>query len=168
MRGITWKALVIAAVVFAVAAAFADALINAATSVAALALYGRTASLVFDTLRAMPVATLTEIALSFLSASLSAGYVAARTAGTRHLLNGLLATIGPILVSLYVANLVLGHLEIFAPAMKALFAAAIFVACPMLGAFGGYLAQVRQTQIDALLLEELSAFDQSTAEPGLR
>jgi hypothetical protein len=164
LHGISWKALVIAAVGFALAVAFADALVNAATSLAALILYGRTASRVFDTLRSMPVATLTEIALSFLSASLSAGYLAARTAGTKLLLNGMLATVGPILISLYIANLLFGGSAVFSLSMKAVFGVVIFVAGPMLGAFGGYLAQLRQGQIDALLAEDSALPDQSAAQ----
>jgi hypothetical protein len=168
VRGISWKALVIAAIAFALAVAFVDALINAATSLAALAIYGGTTSQVFDTLRSMPAATLTDVALSFLSASLSAGYLAARTAGVKHLLNGMVATVGPILVSLYVANLLFGGSEIFAPSMKAVFAVAVFIAGPMLGAFGGYLAQLRQVQIDALIAEDTVTPDQATAEFWIR
>jgi hypothetical protein len=168
LRGISWKALVIAAVAFALAVAFADALINAATSLAALAIYGRTASLVFDTLRSMPGATLIDAALSFLSASLCAGYLAARNAGVKHLLNGMLATIGPILVSLYVTNQLAGSSEIFSPSMKAMFAVAVFITGPMLGAFGGYLAQLRQVQIDALIAEDIVMPDHTVTQLGIR
>jgi hypothetical protein len=168
LRGISWKALVTAAFAFALAIAFADALIDAATSLSALAIYGRTAGRVFDTLRSMPAATLTEVAMSFLSASLLTGYLAARIAGASHLLNGLLATIGPILVSLYAAHLLLADSEIFGPPAKAAFAVAIFIAGPVLGAFGGYLAQLRQSQIEAMLAEDASASDQPAAELGIR
>jgi hypothetical protein len=90
-------------------------------------------------------------------------YLAARTAGVKHLLHGMLATIGPILISLYVANLLFGGSEIFSPSMKAVFAVAMFVAGPMLGAFGGYLAQLRQAQIDALIAEGTALPDPSAA-----
>jgi hypothetical protein len=96
------------------------------------------------------------------------GYLAARIAGASHLLNGLLATIGPILVSLYAAHLLLADSEIFGPPAKAAFAVAIFIAGPVLGAFGGYLAQLRQSQIEAMLAEDASASDQPAAELGIR
>jgi len=48
------------------------------------------------------------------------------------------------------------------------FAVAIFIAGPMLGAFGGYLAQLRQVQIDALIAEDRVMPDRSAAQLGIR
>jgi hypothetical protein len=159
MRGVSWKALLVATVAYAVAIVFVDAVINATAAIAMLAGYGAAASRVFDTFRSLPAVVIAQIVFSLGSASLAAGYLAARTAGDGHLLNGTVATIGPSLLCLYalVHDPLFEDAQIFGPWVKPLFNAAVFVGGPMLGALGGYLAELRQARLEAMITDEIAA-----------
>src|SRR5580698_8606360 len=102
MRGVSWKAMLIAAVAYALTFVFIAAVIKAIVASALFAGYGYKTNQAFDALHAMPVVAISGRLLSLLGAAFAAGYVAARTAQTKHVLNGTLATINPILISLYI------------------------------------------------------------------
>src|SRR5579871_4256523 len=104
--GVSWKALLIAAMAYALAFVFIDAVINAGVACALFAGYGYKAGQAFDAFHAMPSVAVSARLLSLLGAALAAGYVAARTAQAQHILVGTLATINPILVSLYILTYV--------------------------------------------------------------
>jgi len=161
MRGISWKALPIATIAYAVVLVFAVALIHAAAAIVALASHGRAASRAFDAFAASPAAFIFEISISLIAASLAAGYLAARTAKRQHWLNGTLATIGPTLLSLYglTHGLLFDEADDLGPWLHAMTNVVIFVGGPMMGAFGGYLAELRQAQIEAMTSEDRVAHD---------
>ena len=167
MRGVSWKALLVAAVAYALAFVFITAVIKAAVACMLFAGYGYKASQVFDALRAMPVVAISGRLLSLLGAALAAGYVASRTAQTKHVLTGMLATINPILISLYILTFspLVRDADVLSPWMPLLFDLLIFIGGPVLGAFGGYLAELRQVRLQSLFAAETEALPPPQLSP---
>lgn len=161
MRGVSWKALIIAAIAYALAFVFIDAVIQATVACALFAGYGYKAGQAFHAFHAMPVVAMSARLLSLLGAALAAGYVAARTAQAQHILVGTLATINPILISLYVLTYVplARDAEALGPWLSPLFDLLTFVGGPMLGAAGGYIAERRESHVARMLLEETTALE---------
>ncbi len=161
MRGVSWKALLVAAIAYALTFVFIVAVIKAVAASALFAGYGYKASQAFDALHAMPAVAISGRLLSLLGAALAAGYVAARTAQAKHILNGTLATVSPILISLYILTFspLVRDVEAFGAWLSPLFDMLTFVCGPMLGALGGYLADRRQFHIARLFAQETAALD---------
>ena len=169
MLGVSWKALLIAAIAYALAFVFIDAVIKAAVACALFAGYGYKAGQAFDAFHAMPSVAVSARLLSLLGAALAAGYVAARTAQAQHVLIGTLATINPILISLYILTYVplAQDAEALSPWLTPLFSLMTFVGGPMLGAAGGYIADRRQMHVARLLLEETAALEVATPQSNI-
>jgi hypothetical protein len=155
MRGVSWKALLVAAVAYVLTFVFITAVIKAVVASAVFAAYGHKANHAFDAMHALPVIAISGRLLSLLGPAFAAGYVAARTAQSNHVLNGTLATISPVLISLYV--LTFSSLARDADALSILVPLFLFIGGPILGALGGYLAELRQVQLQRLLVEETEA-----------
>lgn len=157
--GVSWTALLIAAIAYALAFVFIDAVIKAAVACALFAGYGYKAGQAFDAFHAMPSVAVSARLLSLLSAALAAGYAAARTAQAQHILVGTLATINPVLISLYVLTYVplAQDTGALSPWLSPLFSLLTFVGGPMLGAAGGYIAERRESHVARVLLEETTA-----------
>ena len=166
MRGVSWKALIIAAIAYALAFVFIDAVIQAAVASALFAGYGYKAGQAFDAFHAMPAVAMSARLLSLLGAALAAGYVAARTAQAQHILVGTLATINPILISLYVLTYVplVQDAEALGPWMSPLFDLLTFVGGPILGAAGGFIAERRESHVARMLLEETATLEVATPQ----
>ena len=167
MRVVSWKALLVAAVAYALTFVFITAVIKAVVASALFAAYGHKANHVFDAMHALPVIAISGRLLSLLGAAFAAGYVAARTAQTKHVLNGTLATITPVLISLYILTFSpLAHdadaLSIWVPM---LFDLLTFIGGPILGALGGYLAELRQVRLQRLFAEETEALPMPQLSP---
>jgi hypothetical protein len=167
MRGVSWKALLIAAVAYALTFVFIAAVIKAIVASALFAGYGYKTNQAFDALHAMPAVAISGRLLSLLGAALAAGYVAARTAQAKHILNGTLATINPILISLYVLTFspLVRDAEALGAWLWPLFGLLVFVGGPMLGALGGYLADRRQHHIARVFAEETASLDRLPPAP---
>jgi hypothetical protein len=167
IRGVSWKALLVAAVAYALAFVFIAAVIKAAVACVLFAGYGYKAGQAFDAWRAMPVVAISGRLLSLLGAARAAGYVASRTAQTRHVLTGTLATINPILISLYVLTFspLVRDADALSPWMPLLFALLTFIGGPVLGALGGYLAELRQVRLQSLFAEETQALPSPQPSP---
>ncbi len=161
MRGVSWKGLLVAAAAYALTFVVVTAVIKAAVASALFAGYGYRASQAFDALHAMPAVATGGRLLSLFCAALAAGYVAARTAQAKHILNGTLATINPILISLYILTFspLVRDTEAFGAWLSPLFEMLTFVGGPMLGALGGYFADRRQVHIARVFANETAALD---------
>jgi hypothetical protein len=166
-RGVSWKALLVAAVAYALTFVFIAAVVKAVVASALFAGYGYKASRAFDAIHTMPSVAISGRLLSLLGAALAAGYVAARTAQAKQVLNGTLATITPILICLYILTFspVAHDTEASGAWLSSLFDMLTFVGGPMLGALGGYLADRREVHI-ARVLEE-TALDGLPPTPTL-
>ena len=161
MWGVSWKALLVAGVAYALTFVFIAAVIKAAVASALFAGYGYKAGHAFDALQAMPAVGISGRLLSLLGAALAAGYVAARTARAKHILNGTLATINPVLISLSILTFspLARDAQAFGAWLPPLFDMLTFVGGPVLGALGGYLADRRQVHIERVFAEEAAALD---------
>ncbi len=157
-RGVSWKALIIAAVAYALAFVFIAAVIEAAVACALFVGHGDKASQAFDAFHATPAVAVGVRLLSLLGAAFAAGYVAARTAQSSHILNGTLAAISPVLLSLYVLTYVpLAHdAEALAPWLSPLCNLLAFVGGPMLGALGGHFADRRAAYVARAFADEMA------------
>lgn len=167
MLGVSWKALLIAAIAYALAYVFIAAVFKAAVACALFAGYGYKTSQAFDAFHAVPAVAVAGRLLSLLGAALAAGYVAARTAQESHILNGMLATINPILISLFVFTYapLANDAEALGPWLLPLFDLLTFVGGPMLGALGGYFADRREAQVARAFADEMATLDIAPPEP---
>jgi len=158
LRGVSWKALIVGAIAYALAFVFIAAVIKAAVACALFAGHGYKANQVFDAFHAMPAVAVSGRLLSLLGAAFAAGYVAARTAQSSHMLNGTLATINPVLLSLYILTYVplAQDTEALSPWLSPLFNLLTFVGGPMLGALGGHFADRREAHVARAFADEMT------------
>jgi hypothetical protein len=157
MGVISPKALLISNVAYVLLAIIFMILVIAAAAVVAFVGYGSAGIKVFDAFRSSQAVLVSVIFFAIFIASLGAGYIAGRVAKRRYLLNGALATSGSILFNLY--GLIIGgslfdDSSNFAPWVETLFDAVVLVGGPLLALLGGYFAELRQRQLDAMSAEQ--------------